>query len=344
MKPISIMGGGLAGLTLGIGLRQRGVPVTIHEAGHYPRHRVCGEFISGRGQVALCELGLLDMLETIGVRRARTAAMCSANRAFSTPGLTEAALCLPRFKLDAALAEEFTRRGGELRCGERCSDSEPVEGLVRATGRRAQNHQVGWRWFGLKAHARNVALSADLELHLGDRGYVGLCFVDHDTVNVCGLFRRRAKDSERPHAWRDWLRGEAGTLLHARLADAAWDKESFCAVAGLSLQPQPAAHSEECRVGDAITMIPPFTGNGMSMAFESAALAVGPLADYARGKVRWREAQRRIAAACDERFARRLRWAGWTQHALLSPMTRTALLPLATRTGWLWRFLCDVTR
>ena len=29
MKPITIVGGGLAGLTLGIGLRQREVPVTI---------------------------------------------------------------------------------------------------------------------------------------------------------------------------------------------------------------------------------------------------------------------------------------------------------------------------
>ena len=53
MKPITIVGGGLAGLTLGIGLRQRGVPVTIWEAGRYPRHRVCGEFISGNGQAVL---------------------------------------------------------------------------------------------------------------------------------------------------------------------------------------------------------------------------------------------------------------------------------------------------
>ena len=45
-QPVTIIGGGLAGLTLGIGLRQRNVPVTIREAGQYPRHRVCGEFIS----------------------------------------------------------------------------------------------------------------------------------------------------------------------------------------------------------------------------------------------------------------------------------------------------------
>ena len=57
LKPITIVGGGLAGLTLGIGLRQQGIPVTVWEAGHYPRHRVCGEFISGRGQDVLARLG-----------------------------------------------------------------------------------------------------------------------------------------------------------------------------------------------------------------------------------------------------------------------------------------------
>jgi 2-polyprenyl-6-methoxyphenol hydroxylase-like FAD-dependent oxidoreductase len=45
-RPVEIIGGGLAGLSLGIALRHRGLPVTIREAGHYPRHRVCGEFIT----------------------------------------------------------------------------------------------------------------------------------------------------------------------------------------------------------------------------------------------------------------------------------------------------------
>ena len=73
LKPITIIGGGLAGLALGIGLRLRGIPVTVYEATHYPRHRVCGEFISGRGQQVLRELGLEDVLREAGAIPATTA-------------------------------------------------------------------------------------------------------------------------------------------------------------------------------------------------------------------------------------------------------------------------------
>ena len=47
LQPIEIVGGGLAGLSLGLALRQQDIPVTLFEAGSYPRHRVCGEFITG---------------------------------------------------------------------------------------------------------------------------------------------------------------------------------------------------------------------------------------------------------------------------------------------------------
>ena len=73
-QAITIVGGGLAGLTLGIGLRRKGIPVAIREAGHYPRHRVCGEFISGRGLQTLDRLGLLEKLLTAGAKPAVNAA------------------------------------------------------------------------------------------------------------------------------------------------------------------------------------------------------------------------------------------------------------------------------
>ena len=66
-------------------------------------------------------------------------------------------------------------------------------------------------------------------------------------------------------------------------------------------------------------MIPPVTGNGMSMAFEAAELAIDPLADYSRGVLTWSDAQQAIARACDERFAQRLTWARWLQKLMFIP-------------------------
>ena len=96
-KPIRIIGGGLAGLTLGIALRRLDIPVTIDEAGIYPRHRVCGEFVSGRGQVSISRLGLREVFDQAGAIRAHTAAFFSM--ANSTPSrlLPSPAICLSRW-------------------------------------------------------------------------------------------------------------------------------------------------------------------------------------------------------------------------------------------------------
>ncbi len=342
-EPITIAGGGLAGLTLGIGLRQRGVPVTVWEAGRYPRHRVCGEFISGRGQAALARVGLLDGLRRVGIGSATSAAFFEGNTMIATRPLPEAAWCVSRFILDEWLAQEFQRLGGELRTGARWT-GEFGAGVVRASGRRAEPVVEGWRLFGLKVHARGVALDADLEMHFLPAGYVGLCRLPGGEVNVCGLFRSATTVPDLAQRWRAWLGGPAGSVLHSRLAGAQFDEDSFCSVAGLGLRPQRATARHECGVGDALTMIPPVTGNGMSMAFESAELALGPLVKFSHGERTWAQAQREIATACDQQFAARLRWAAWLQRALFFPPARAALLGLAARSAWGWQAVFRRTR
>src|SRR5262245_11928404 len=103
-KPITIAGGGLAGLTLGIGFRRHEVPVTIFEAGGYPRHRVCGEFINGRGLEVLNQLALRPLLEDAGAVPAVTARFISGSNCSPTRRLAAPALCLSRYSLDALLA------------------------------------------------------------------------------------------------------------------------------------------------------------------------------------------------------------------------------------------------
>jgi 2-polyprenyl-6-methoxyphenol hydroxylase-like FAD-dependent oxidoreductase len=344
LKPITIVGGGLAGLTLGIGLRQRGIPVTVWEAGHYPRHRVCGEFISGRGNDVLARLGLLDSFFEAGAELGSTAALYLGRFGSPVRTLGTPALCLSRFAMDALLARHLRQAGGELREDARWREEGYGEGVVRANGRRLQPREDGCQWFGLKVHAHNVLLTADLEMHGAQTGYVGFCRLGSGAVNVCGLFRRTASKPEPAQTWRDLLRGRPGTPLWDCLAGAAFDQGSFCSVAGFSLKPHRAVSRGECCVGDALTMIPPVTGNGMSMAFEAAELAIGPLAAYSRGESSWSEARQSVAEACDHAFARRLAWARWLQWMMFAPLLRGWPGSAALHSDLLWRTLFTSTR
>ncbi len=132
--------------------------------------------------------------------------------------------------------------------------------------------------------------------------------------------------------------------LWERLAGAVFDEDSFCSVAGLSLRPWRAAARSECCIGDALTMIPPVTGNGMSMAFEAAEMAIGPLAAYSRGESSWSEARQSVAAACDRAFARRLAWARWLQWMMFTPLLRGWPGSVALHSDLLWRTLFACTR
>jgi hypothetical protein len=250
--------------------------------------------------------------------------------------------------MDAALAEEFQRLGGELHTGSRwhpagvqASACLP-EGTVRATGRQPRPTENGWRWFGLKAHATHVDLAADLEMHISADHYIGVNRIDGGEVNVCGLFRERA--GEAANAGFDLLRGQPGSALRERLASARFVEGSLCSVAGLSLKPHRAVEKTECCLGDSITMIPPVTGNGMSMAFESAELAIEPLTRYSRGEMSWADARGTIARACDSAFAERLVWAMRLQSLMFSPLLRSTLGKFLLRSDTLWNFLFAKTR
>jgi len=345
-RHITIIGGGLAGLSLGLGLRQRGVPVTVHEAGRYPRHRVCGEFICGRGVAVLERLGLLARCQEAGAVWARTAMFVRGAQCSPVRQLPQPALCISRHALDALLAASFAESGGELRLEDRRPPAETGAGVVQASGRQAPAAERASRWFGVKAHVTGrcpVPLAADLEMHVSSRGYVGVNRINGGETNVCGLLRA-ANEGPRPESRLDWLRGDEDSLLQGRLRTAEFDPDSFCSVGGLCLRPRRAADQKECRIGDALTMTPPVTGNRMSMAFESAELAMEPLAAYSEGRVDWPEARRLIAERCDAAFARRLAWARLAQALMTSHTVPAALAPWLLRSGWLWRFMFNRTR
>jgi len=311
MHTVEIIGGGLAGLALGLGLRARGVPVRIIEAGKYPRHRVCGEFITGLDHDTRRELQLTDILA--GARQARGVLWSEPGRPSVRHDLPEVALCLSRYRLDESMASAFAAAGGDLRTGCR-GPSNAQPGRIMASGRRPQ---AGSRWVGLKQHFPQLDLREDLELHLGQGAYVGLTRIEGRAVNVCGLFPRPGRGED---CWLiDRVRAAGLASLALRLESATPVEASACAVAGLDYgrpAPQPAA------LGDYHGLIPPFTGHGMTVAMQSAALAARRLEPWARGRFAWDETLALLQQDLRRRFARKLAWGRVLHPWLLAPHGR----------------------
>ncbi len=314
LRTVEIVGGGLAGLALGLGLRARGIPVRISEAGSYPRHRVCGEFITALDSRTKSVLALDSILD-----KAVTARQVS----WHEPGcptmrhrLPEPALCLSRHRLDHAMAEAFLSAGGQLET--RCRvTAERREGRIFTCGRRPHPSS---RWLGLKQHFGGLELQDDLELHLGDQAYVGLTRVEDGVVNVCGLFPRPASGVDASLGAR--LRAVGLAELDERLGQAAPLEGTACAVAGLDYAHN-GAHGDS--IGDHAGLIPPFTGNGMTIALQSAAIATPCLESWSRGRRGWEETLHGLRRQLHRRFARRLAWGRLLHPWLLNPRRRRTI-------------------
>jgi flavin-dependent dehydrogenase len=330
LRPVEIVGGGLAGLALGLALRRLAVPVRLHERGSYPRHRVCGEFIRGLSSLTIAELELGPLLAS--ARRQAQIAWFWRGEPLRVQRLAAPAFALSRHRLDAQLAEEFRRAGGELQVNSRVPPT-AEEGRVLATGRRTDPHSP---WIGLKLHVRPLRLARGLEMHLGDAAYVGLCQLPDDTVNICGLFHRRDLARAPAELLGAYLEASGLVELAERVRSAAVVPGSVCSMAGLVFGPEAA----DAAVGDALGMIPPFTGNGMAIALESARVATAPLAAWSRGDCDWPETVARLQRGLARRFHPRLAAAEAVHPFLLNPrpqrwVARAAqhhALPLGTLT------------
>lgn len=339
MKPIDIAGGGLAGLSLGIALRRAGVPVTVWEAGSYPRHRVCGEFICGVSAETLEELGIADLFA--GAAPVRSATWHHRNTAIFDVALPIEGRGLSRFTLDDRLAHRFRELGGNLQTGQRRRDKNP-EGAVWATGRVAAPSHL----LGLKMHLLGFEMSTDLEMHFAPGGYAGVSWVEDGRVNLCALFRQRPElRAPKEELMLAYLSACGFHDLVTRVRAAKIDPASHAAVSSVPSGFQRATRADEaCAVGDFYGMVGPFTGNGISMAFESALAARDPLARYARGECDWPGATYAVLAAQEARFGSRLKLSQYVHEMLLNPVGLSGLAMLSRARALPFGFLFNRLR
>jgi hypothetical protein len=280
------------------------VPVTLHEAGSYPRHRVCGEFLSGVTDETLARLGIAGDLE--GAVPLKSSCWRNDSRQLGEIGVSGRGIS--RRLLDDRMQKRFTAMGGTLVTESRV---QPGEGVVWAAGRVRQSSP----WIGLKCHVKDLELTHDLEMHVGTSGYAGIARIEGGSVNLCGLFHTGMATGKGVDLLLGCLRAGGLHTLAKRVGHASPDQESFCGVAGFRFG---RGASASFSIGDASLMIPPFTGNGMSMALEAADLAIQPAMDYAQGKISWSEASARSTAAQQAHFRRRMTLSSWIHPVMTS--------------------------
>ncbi len=113
---IAIVGAGPAGASLAIRLAQNGFEVVLIEREKFPRHKLCGEFISPECLEHFRELNVLDEMVSVGGDRiAETIFYAPNGRNVSVPsewfGNAQGALSISRAEMDLRLLEKAEESG-----------------------------------------------------------------------------------------------------------------------------------------------------------------------------------------------------------------------------------------
>ncbi|WP_338378705.1 FAD-dependent oxidoreductase [uncultured Flavobacterium sp.] len=109
---ISIIGGGLAGLIAAIDLSKRNFNVLLFEKNDYPKHKVCGEFISNE---VLPYLKYLDLaIESLNPTKININQLSTHSGKTIESDLPLGGFGISRFALDNYLYNTFLELGGKV--------------------------------------------------------------------------------------------------------------------------------------------------------------------------------------------------------------------------------------
>jgi len=267
MRAVHVVGGGQAGAMAALAAMRGGASVRIYEKTPFPRHKVCGEFLSPAILTLLrragCDARFLQLEPAVlhelelhfGPRVIRHR-------------LPEPAYGLSRYELDRLLLEHAAGAGAEI-VRERWSSAAHGATVIMAGGRRSIA-PTGDRLFGFKAHFTGPVNDA-VELYFFNESYVGVSAVEGGITNVCGLAPEKAlraagfrpddliqRDSPLAERVRpltrtmEWL--VTGPLVYSEPLSLPSDQASY-------------------RAGDSLGFIDPFTGSGILNAMLTGELA-----------------------------------------------------------------------
>lgn len=262
---VKIHGGALAGCAAALAARQQDVPVVVYEKSPFPRHKVCGEFLSHGAEALFRDLGLWRRFERLNPASITRLELHFPGKSFQYE-LPDPCWGISRYSLDAWLMESAIAAGAEWH-----QELAPVATppAVMAYGRK-QSAPKGNRIFGFKAHHAGPS-TGTIELHFFDGCYVGVSPVENGIVNLCGLGPESILSQ---HAFDyDALCDCSPTLRERRRALRRQIEWLSVGPLVYRVPPREPMEAGVYPAGDALGFVDPFTGTGMFNALLSGSLA-----------------------------------------------------------------------
>ena len=293
-KEVIIIGGGLAGLTAAIHLSQSGIDVTVIEKNSYPRHKVCGEYISNEVVPYFNYLGI--DLSTIKPSKITDLQFSNVDGSVLTAALSLGGFGISRYALDHYLFKKAVSNGCKIIIDQvesidfendlftittQADKMFTADLVLGAFGKRSNIDQKLQRpffrkqskWLAVKAHYHYTMQNDLVALHNFDGGYCGVSKVENDIVNICYLadyksFKKYKNITDfqsqvmakNPHLKKIF---ENSTML--------FDKQ--LTISQISFDKKKAIEDHIIMIGDTAGLIHPLCGNGMAMAIHSAKIA-----------------------------------------------------------------------
>jgi len=352
---ILIVGAGVAGSSLAIRLARENFRVTLSERDRFPRHKLCGEFISPEALIHFKKLGVLDeMLAIGGDRISETVFYSVRGRSVSVPSGwfengTLGALSISRAEMDLRLLNKAKEagaevleetgvsklivegaevRGAKLRDKNGAEFTAEADLVVDATGRaRVLTRQIErslhtpktkTKFVAFKTHLKNARVAPGVcEIYFFRGGYGGLSWVENGVTNFCFIIKADVVKKFGNDVERIW---REVVLKNSRALAAMKDAKIVFDWIAVSIDGFGTKNLVPApnlvAVGDAAAFIDPFTGSGMLMAMENSELLAGCIAAE---PVSLRQMAQNYEVLYRQKFRRRLATCQWMRHASFTP-------------------------
>ena len=270
MREIRILGGGPAGSAAAIAACAHGAEIHVIEQSLNPRHKVCGEFISGEACEVLEELGIWNPFLDLRPARTRRCYLRFGSRAKQWK-LAEPAFGLSRLELDRLLLNHAITLGARVSRGQRTHEDEQAPGsiIIKATGRHTKGSKPR-RLFGFKSHFEGPSDDA-VEVFFGPSSYIGISTVENGIVNLCGLAPESAL-RRYDFSFDDFVYNFPGMAerLKPMSRRMPWLATAPLMFSGTRHR---TVKGDVYAAGDALSFVDPFTGSGILNALLTGRMA-----------------------------------------------------------------------